>query len=140
MNALQILDRPEVENKMRVFDSIPPDFLVHAVTDQSCEPLIRLGEVAVVTNQEGLYPEVGGWYLIEHSNGKTYQGRERRVRKIVTIYIGLGDALWTKHPAPSRPGIFVCSDGPYTDINHLAEKILGQVVGIYRPSNTMRFE
>lgn len=134
MSALKKFNIPDGGASLRIFDTVSPDYIVHAVRDRSCEPLLRSGEVAVITDQEGLYPEEGGWYLIEHTNGKTYSGKERRVREIVTTYIGMGDRWWTKRPAPPGRGIFMCSDGPYTDINHLAEKILGQVVGIYRPS------
>jgi hypothetical protein len=123
---------------LRLFATVPNGFIAHAVTDRSCEPLLSAGEVAVITDQEFLYPVSGGWYLIEYSNGTNYRGRERRVRTVVQVYsvksrLSNDTTWWARRPSESRPGTFNMSDGPYDDLNHLAEKILGRIVGIYAP-------
>lgn len=121
---------------LQIFDTISPGHIVHAVIDRGCEPMILPGEVAVVSDQENLYPEPGGWYLIEYTRGRTYRGRERRCREICVAYVTQrnGEERWyLKSPAGCRRGVIETADGPYGDINHLAEKVLGEVVGIYRP-------
>lgn len=121
---------------LRLFASIPPDFSVHAVTDTGCLPLIAPGEVAVVTDQPLLYPETGGWYLVEQGAGTTFYGREKRVRSICLVYqksnIAGRETWWAKSPAQRRRGIIEMSDGPH-ELKHITEKILGRVVGIHAP-------
>ncbi len=123
---------------LRLFASVPQNFIAHAVSERGCEPLLRRGEVAICTDQEFLYPEDGGWYLIEYSNGTNHRGRERRTRVIVQTYqtqsqVDGQTRWWARRPSESRPGTFNMSDGPYDDLNHLAEKIVGRVVGIHAP-------
>lgn len=120
---------------LRLFRSVPRDFIAHAVTDSGCAPLIAPGEVAIVTDQRQLIPEAGGWYLVEHSDGASSKGREHRIRSINLIYSKHGagkEDWWVKRPAQRQRGVFEMSDGPY-DIGHLCDKILGLVVGIYAP-------
>lgn len=132
INAL--IDQPTDTSSFRIFDEFPYHHIAHAIHDDSCQPFLKPGEVAVITDEEGLYPENGGWYLIEFSNGKSFRGRERRVREIVVAYQGKGGDWYTRRPNEvQRPGVIMCVDGPYSDFNYLAEKILGKVVGIYRP-------
>ncbi len=121
---------------LRLFHSVPRDFIAHAVTDMGCAPLIAPGEVAIVTDQTQLFPESGNWYLIEQSDGTTFSGRERRLRSICLVYQSGHndghDTWWAKRPAQRQPGIFEMSDGPH-NFPHIVEKILGRVVGIYAP-------
>lgn len=124
---------------LRLFASVPLDFIAHAQPDDNCAPLLRKGEVAVVTDQYFLYPESGGWYLVEFSRGKNHRGRERpRSRSIMLIFsrvrASTGTTEWyARDPHPMARGIPNMCDGPYDDFNHLAEKILGRVVGIFAP-------
>lgn len=127
---------------LRLFATIPPGFIAHAVTNSECMPLIRPGEVAVVTDQDFLYPEDGGWYLMAFSKGSGWRDIPRHGRCINLISErprpasqGPGTWWYAKPPA-NRPGTFACSDGPYDDFNHLAERIAGRVVGIYAPNQT----
>ncbi len=115
--------------RLRSFDAFPAGHIAHAVQDDDCAPLIRRGEIAVATNEECLYPEAGTWYLIEDTAGRNYFGRERRKRRIAMAIERKG-AWWTVAPAGMRDGLLRCADGPYRDANALAEKILGEVVGV----------
>lgn len=120
---------------LQLFGEVPVGYLAHGVTDCGCAPLILQGEVAIVSDEPNLYPEPGGWYLIEHTRGKSYfSGRERRVREIaVAVQDRRGD-WWTRPAAPRVRGTMSAADGPYSDFNLLADKILGRVVGIYQPN------
>lgn len=136
MSAAVLIDCSASGRALRLFETIEPGFIVHAATDRSCEPMIQLGEVAVITDEEQLYPEPGGWYLIEYSNGTTYRGRERRCRsiRVAELREQRGEQFWhLRPPAQARRGFLPTSDGPYRDFNDIAEKVLGRVVGIYRP-------
>ena len=121
---------------LRLFATIPPGFGAHAVTDAGCSPLIEPGEVAVFTDQPLLYPESGGWYLVEHNNGKTFYGREKRVRSINLVSMRANNSgrgtWWAKTPAQRMRGIGEFSDGPM-ELQHITDKILGRVVGIHAP-------
>lgn len=123
---------------LRLFASVPRDFIAHAQPNDNCAPLLRKGEIAIVTDQYFLYPESGGWYLVEFSNGKNHLQRERpRSRSIMLVSSRVrkstgGTEWWVREPHPMAGGIPYMSDGPY-DFNHLAERILGRVVGIYAP-------
>jgi hypothetical protein len=94
------------------------------------------GEVAIVTDQPLLYPESGGGYLVEHSNGKTFYGREKRVRSINLVYQrgnnGGHETWWAKSPSQRSRGFVEFSDGPL-ELKSITEKILGRVVGIHAP-------
>ena len=127
---------------LRLFATIPRGFIAHAVTDTECMPLIRPGEVAVVTDQDFLYPEDGGWYLMAFSKGSGWRDLPRHGRHINIVNErprpasqGPGTWWYAKPPA-NRPGTFTCSDGPFDDLSHLAERIVGRVVGIYAPHRT----
>lgn len=121
---------------LRLFSSVPRNFLAHAVTDDGCSPLIARGEVAIITDQPLLYPESGGWYLVEHSNGKTFYGREKRFRSINLVQQKGNNAghetWWAKSPSQRTRGVVEFSDGPY-ELKHITERILGRVVGIHAP-------
>lgn len=135
MNAVT-LTHQTASPSLEIFETIPAGYLAHAVTDRGCLPMIQPGEVAVVTEQEGLIPEAGGWYLVEYSNGMTYRGRERRLRTICVAHVAdlRGEEVWwLRSPAKRSKGITEMSDGPYRDFNDIAEKVLGRVAGLYRP-------
>jgi hypothetical protein len=133
MSAVTI-ERTSAISSFRTFEEFPHRHIAHAVHDDSCQPIIKPGEVAVITDEEGIYPEDSGWCLIEFSNGKSFRGRERRAREIVEAYQGKDGDWYTRRPNEARtPGVILCVDGPYSDFNYLAEKILGRVVGIDRP-------
>jgi len=132
-SGLRVAEPKPSRPELRIFVTVPSDHIVHAVSDKALEPLLRPGEVAVVTDQPALYPEDGGWYLVEFVRGKSFSGREHRMRDIVEAYQGR-DGWYVKAPAKHAPWAgFVCSDGPY-DLNSLTELVLGRVVGIYRPN------
>lgn len=134
----QPLMTPEI--KLEIFASVPGWAIVHAAQDDRSAPLIREGEVAVVEADGfgGVIPEDGGLYLIEYVSPphcRPPYGRERRTRQIVQTVKGRHGGWWARPYVQQTPGggIIVCSDGPYRDEIAMAEKILGRVVGIYRP-------
>ena len=140
MTAAGLIGRSTNRPGFRLFAKIPSGFLAQAVSDRGCEPLITFGEVAVITDQDGLYPESGGWYLMEYSRGNSYRGRARRGRSISEVFSAErdGNTWWyAKSPGPRMRGIVEMCDGPYSDVNCLAERILGRVVGIYAPQRAV---
>lgn len=46
---------------------------------------------------------------------------------------GRAGEWWTCSPGPRQRGALEMRDGPYADPAMMAEKILGRVVGLYRP-------
>jgi hypothetical protein len=151
MSALaNCLPAPATESALRLelFDSVPPWAVVHAARDDTTAPLIRKGEVAVVDSdgQTGWLPEHDGLFLVEYvTPAHGHFGRERRTRAIVqTRKSNRGDGTWYAAPysAPRsseeaerelRRGRLTCVDGPYPDAETLADKLIGRVVGLYRP-------
>ncbi|MEP7221537.1 MAG: hypothetical protein ABI673_02590 [Novosphingobium sp.] len=57
---------------LRLYDRLPSGFLAFTVPDHSCDPLVRMGEIAVVDVDDRL-PVAGALYLrrIISSNGRT---------------------------------------------------------------------
>lgn len=125
--------------RLEIFDTVPPWAIVHAASNDRTAPLIRKGEVAVIESdgRKGWIPEDGGLYLIEYvcPPPSPHYGYERRIREIVqTCKNERGD--WWAHPYARTWGgrrMFVCSDGPYRNECTLGEKLLGRVIGLYRP-------
>lgn len=126
--------------QLRIFDSVPRWAIAHAASDDSAAPLIRVGEVAVVEGDGcvGIVPEDGGLYLIEYvTKPHTRYGNERRTRDIIRASRDRRGGWWARPHAAQGTGALpiICSDGPYRDELALAERILGRVVGIYRPAS-----
>lgn len=139
MNALPLSVREggSPANALPIFDSVPAWAIAHAANDDSTAPLIRRGEVVVVESDgcPGHIPEEGRLYLIEWVSPPhlRHRKRERRSRAIIRASVDKRGSWWAR-PHRSRDGaVLLCSDGPYADRLDLAEKLLGPVVGIYRP-------
>lgn len=120
---------------LRLYDKVPGWAIAHAMRDNSMFPLLREGEVAVVESdgKPGLLPREGILFLIQY-NSPPYGGEMygRTTRDIVMPRLTRGK--WWVGPLCHEMGrqIFM-SDGPYSDENHLAGKLIGKVVGIYNP-------
>jgi hypothetical protein len=130
---------PQESICLRAFSSVPAWAVVHAVRDDSTAPLVCEGEVVVVESNGrlGHIPEDGGLYLIEYATPRQSPdfGHERRTREIVLTSQKANG--WYADPyacAMGRSRKVLMSDGPYGDITYLAQKIVGRVVGVYRPS------
>lgn len=123
--------------QLEIFDKVPPWAIAHAARDNSTAPLILEGDVAVVKCDgcAGYYPKDGGLYLIEYvCKAHGHFGLERRTREIIQAAKRKGG--WYALPyARTYRGkkVFVAADGPYADEIVMSEKILGPVIGIYRP-------
>jgi hypothetical protein len=142
--AIARQDAGEVALQLEIFDSVPHGFIVHAIHDDRMAPLLKAGEVAVIESngQAGWYPVDGGLFLIEHVSPPPLTGLryERRVRSVVQTNLRRrkdDQAHWWTCPlnhgdALAGGSILHVSDGPF-DEGHLTDKLLGPVVGIYRP-------
>ena len=135
------------DRSIPIFTQVPPYALVQAVADDHAAPLIRKGEVAVVEDALWTIPEDGGIYLIEwespltlpsHSIVEGLHPSSTRTRAIVEVIRQEKTGLWWARPfvisTNRRRDIFVSSDGPYADQYTLAYKILGPMIGLYRPN------
>lgn len=130
---------------LQIFARVPPQHGVVAAEHDS--PLIRKGEVAIydkgAVEQEGLIE--GAVYAIEYQHARGHLPKDmwadsanfrmttRRQIVIIRRHSKLPDR-WMVHPVrePQR-GYFIVSDGPY-DPAHLADKLVGRVVGICNPA------
>lgn len=146
MAAAPVVSIPQLE----IFTSIPAWAIAHAADDDSAAPLLNYGEVAVVESdgRAGWYPaDDGSLFLIEYVSPPALSTLkyERRIRAIVETRRSNRDAdQWYAAPraAPRsleegqrqmrRTGRLLCVDGPY-DEQMLADRLIGRVVGIYRP-------
>lgn len=130
---------------LRIFDRVPPQFGVAAAEHDSA--LIRRGEVAVYDSAsvhiEGLID--GAVYVIEYQHARGHLPQrlwadapnlrmETKRQLVIVRRHRTREDRWVAHPLRNcQPGYFVCSDGPY-EAHHLADKIVGRVVGIYNPA------
>ena len=123
----------------------PDRFIVHAATDEHNAPLIRRGEVVVVDVggahvTGGWYPVEGGLFLIEYCSPPTgserYTRRSRRIVQTFTDHRGFWWAGSLRRGVQARE--IICADGPYRDEMALADKLIGQVVGLYRPAGAVQ--
>jgi hypothetical protein len=130
---------------LQILARVPPRH--GAVAAEHDSALIRKGEVAIydegAVEQEGLVD--GAVYAIEYQHARghlpkdmwadstNFRMRTRRQIVIVRRHSKLPDR-WMVHPVrDSQPGYFIVADGPY-DPTHLADKLVGRVVGIYNPA------
>lgn len=153
-NPLATLANAPVEsdaNQLRIFSRVPTDPETGIVAVEENGVLLKAGEVAVYDRYSlqldgGLVD--GGLYAIEYQrpvagmswamwwgNGDHVRSRLRVSRHVVIVRRHPKfEGHWNIHPlAPRTPqGIILMSDGPFEEI-YLADKILGRIVGIYRP-------
>ena len=119
---------------------LPDSFIVHAATSDDNAPLICRGDIVVVN--VGGRGVTGGWmpvegelFLIEYEGVRS--GGERYIRRYRCIVQAFTDDTGRWWVGPLRRGMhgqqLVCSDGPYPDECALADKLIGKVVGLYRP-------
>ena len=120
---------------LEIFDRIPPSHIVHAIPNRRCLPLLQPGEVAVITNRPGMIIEHGLWYLVEYHSPPSYpQGRMTTCREIVVAKKHPKRDLWAFTVPAQVPGeAFAMADGYYEGWQ-ASQRVLGQVVGIYRPA------
>ncbi|OQW44351.1 MAG: hypothetical protein A4S16_03425 [Proteobacteria bacterium SG_bin6] len=124
-------------SSLELFDSVPAWAIVHAATDDRNAPLIRQGEVVVVESdgRKGKIPTNGGLYLIEYvaPAPSANWGYERRTREIVQVRRTRFGWFCGGLRDNDGSNALAIADGPYRDEIDLAEKLLGPVVGLYRP-------
>ena len=145
--------------QLKIFASVPPRFGVQAVEQNSV--LFRAGDVAVydemwAAERQAHGPvdsllEAGAIYVTESQRPVAsmsweawWDGRKGYCpsllevrRSVVRVgrcnWKGVEDR-WMIHPlANQQRGVFLCSDGPFDEIQ-LVNKIIGKVVGIYCPA------
>lgn len=151
-----IASRPQQHNMLNVYRELPPGCVPFLVQDEYSMPFIRPGECVVVDTTDTT-PRVGDIYVIQWDN--TLRGEVRRdicqarhssamwksrdaqplwhVTSMKTA--GPGDLeRFIEETAANRAKGMVpmwtggWSDGPF-DYDHLASKLYGAVIGIYRP-------
>ena len=108
----------------------PDRFIVHASTDNRNAPLICRGEIVVVDTggpcvTGGWIPTEGGLFLIEYRSPPTACERyARHSRSIVQTFTDQRGRWW--------------ADGPYADELALADKLIGKVIGLYKPTGAVQ--
>jgi hypothetical protein len=132
---------------LTVFDSIPAGCILQAVTDDSCDPHLRVGEFAIVDTKDR-EPQHGELYVLGHRNVydelrcsihqvRTTIERDFRYRKWQAWWYGplvlvrlpaKGHA--TMDAAMQRPLRMVLTEGPML-LTGIRQKIVGRVVGIF---------
>jgi hypothetical protein len=132
---------------LTVFESMPAGCILQAVTDDSCDPHLRVGEFALVdtTDRE---PQHGELYVMGHKNiydelrcsihqVRATIERDIRYRKYQAWWYGpLVPAAFpakghiTMEAAMQRPLRMVLTEGPMI-LKGIREKIVGRVIGIY---------
>jgi hypothetical protein len=131
---------------LRVYNRIPKGFLAHAETTAETLPLVEPGEVVVV---DPYYRDVeeGALFVIEYGRGTNYPSRHIvEPRPHTDAVHTLADDLWWtgaycrprsqaefRDRAARGVGLGGLSDGPAQRI-YFNEKLIGRVVGIYRPA------
>lgn len=123
----------------------PDRFIVHASTDNRNAPLICRGEIVVVDTggpcvTGGWIPTEGGLFLIEYRSPPTACERyARHSRSIVQTFTDQRGRWWA---GSLRRGVqgreFFCADGPYADEMALADKLIGKVIGLYKPTGAVQ--
>jgi|GEM_PF-2851149 len=153
-NALAILAAAPTEgevNQLRIFSRVPREAETGIVAVEENGVLLKAGEVAVYDRYSlqldgGLVD--GALYAVEYQRpvaGMSWSmwwgnGDHVRSRLQISRHVVIArrhpklEGHWNIHPlAPRTPeGIILMTDGPFEEI-YLADKILGRIVGIYRP-------
>lgn len=132
---------------LTVFDNIPAACFLQAVTDDSCDPHLRVGEFALVDTKDR-EPQHGELYVMGHRNVcdelrcsihqvRTTIERDIRYRKWQAWWYGpLVPAAFpskghaTMDAALQHPLRMVLTEGPML-LTGIRQKIVGRVVGIY---------
>ncbi|WP_017979871.1 hypothetical protein [Sphingomonas melonis] len=151
MNAVALLDAqaaPVTGPSLELFSDMartPDRFIVHAATDSHNAPLICRGDIVVVDTggpcvTGGWYPTEGGLFPIEYRSPPSACERyARHSRRIVQTFTDQRGRWWA---GGLRRGIqgreLICSDGPYSDEIALADKLIGSVIGLYRPTGVVQ--
>lgn len=123
---------------LELFHHVPSWAIVHATQDNRNSPLIRKGEIAIVESDgmNGVLPADGELFLIEYASiPMARYERCRRTRDIVqTIRNARGHWCATSIRRGVVDGKLFTMDGPYREMDDLADKLIGRIVGIYAPS------
>lgn len=124
---------------------VPDRFIVHASTDNRNAPLICRGEIVVVDTggpcvTGGWIPTEGGLFLIEYRSPPTACERyPRHSRSIVQTFTNRKGQWFAGSLRRGMQGNeFICQDGPYKDENALADKLIGKVIGLYKPTGSVQ--
>ncbi|MHA0333693.1 hypothetical protein [Sphingomonas aquatilis] len=124
---------------------MPDRLIAHVAMDTRNAPLIERGDIVIVDVggtyvTGGWYPTEGGLYLIEYRSPPAHGERyPRHSRSIVQTFTDHNGNWWA---GSLRRGVhgraFFCANGPYHDEQTLADKLIGRVIGLYRPEGMMQ--
>jgi hypothetical protein len=138
VSAIPAAREPADGVALKLFHQVPGWAIVHAARDNRNSPLIRKGEIAIVKSDgmNGVLPAEGGLFLIEYASiPMARYERCRRTRDIVqTIKNACGHWCATSIRRGMVDGELHTMDGPYREMDDLADKLIGRIVGIYAPS------
>lgn len=113
---------------LEMFASLPASCIAHPVTDDRTEPHLRPGEFAVIDKNDR-EPVLGELYLAQWSNGRReiVQVRRWALTQHRSNFFSVGACRL------NGDGYVRAVDGPYS-AEHLREKLVGRVAGIYSPN------
>ncbi|AHE57407.1 hypothetical protein [Sphingomonas sanxanigenens] len=148
---MPVIEAPrELSDDLRIFDAVPHGYEVITVQERDECPLLAPGEVAVFDTSESCCGEIvnGALYVIEWQRPRagmsweTYRRLECQYldvrRRIYRVERSRSDPSrwWIRPLSPRVRGVIQCGDGPFHDW-HLTDKIIGRVVGLYRPTHAL---
>ncbi|AVH40644.1 S24/S26 family peptidase [Agrobacterium tumefaciens] len=153
MNAL--INRPQQHNTLNVYRTLPPHCIAFEVTDRHSLPFIGPGEVVVVDTEDRT-ARVGDIYVIEWMGGR--RNVCQALHSAAAWQKAGNDPRWhvasmrTTTPAEFEEWIAASNvavgrgmtpqwcggwaEGPFT-LDHLESKLVGAVVGIFKPSRSV---
>ncbi|NRF12611.1 S24 family peptidase [Agrobacterium pusense] len=156
MNAL--LNRPQQHNTLNIYRTLPPHCIAFEVADRHSLPFIAPGEVVVIDTEDRT-PRVGDIYVIEWTGGRR---NVCQARHSAAAWQKAGsDPRWhvgsmrTTTPAEFEDWVAAANEaigkgkgmvpqwcggwaeGPFT-LYHLESKLVGAVVGLYKPTKERR--
>jgi hypothetical protein len=128
--------QPELRALM-MFDKLPKGCFAFLVTDSYSLPHIRPGEYLVVDGSD-TSPHAGELSVIQWQSGKRIVCQTRQhddgswsVGSLRRVDF---DAWWKAERATGRIAVYPGWSEGWFDTNHLQEKLIGAVIGIYQPN------
>ena len=136
---------------LTVFDSIPAGCILLPVSDESCDPHLRVGEFALIDTQDR-EPQHGELYVIGNKNiydemryricqVRAKTERDVRSRRWQAWYYGPlvpaafpAKGYWTLEAAALQPLRLGLTEGPML-LTGTRQKISGRVIGIYEAAH-----
>lgn len=136
-NARPLIFPPKKIHQMRleIFEAVPLGYIVFGVTNGSCMPMVRPGEVLVVEDTPRMCPQEGQWYLMQWISPPYHEWERHKVGQTIGIPHEIKDGKWGYCPPCNfHCGMHYFGDGIFS-WEKMTDYIRGRVVGIYRPKS-----